>query len=128
MKRIALLLALIGLSACDAGVSGPGQEPVALVASVTGPSGTAIGAALFSMDLEPETVAVGSGWGLTSSSADRSIVGAVLAAPRTTLTVTLEVAPGTTPSIQLLQVSGPDDQVYPDPTAFTVELRERDGE
>lgn len=127
MKRLVLMVGLAGLVACDAGVSDPPRQPVAFTATVTGPAGAGIAAALLSVDATPDTVMVGGGWALTSSNADGSLVAAVLAVSQTTLTVELEVVAGTTPSMRVLQVAGPDNEIYADAVTFEVEIRERDG-
>lgn len=127
MKRLVLMVGLAGLVACDAGVSDPPREPVAFTATVTGPAGVGITAALLSVDATPDTVIVAGGWALTSANADGSLVAAVLAVAQTTLTVELEVAAGTTPSMQILQVAGPDNEVYADAATFAVTIHEKDG-
>lgn len=123
MRRIAALLALATLIvACDSG-TGPPPEPVTFTATITG--SLPIGAVLMAFDGSAGEITVHGGWAVVSEDDGRTWVAAIVASPTTTLDVDLTVQNGAAPSIEILQAAGALNQLYPDPSAFAVDVAER---
>lgn len=125
MNRFLTLLVLAGLiAACDAGVSDPPGEERTLTVTVAGEVGVRIGAVLLSVDGQVEAVEVG-GRALITTEGDRTLVAVVPWSAGTGVAFTLKTPTGI-PAVELLQVAGPDNELYPDPAAFTVDAREEE--
>lgn len=125
MRRLALLLGLAGLiAACDSGITRPTHEALTFTVTISGNAEESIGAALLNVAGTPDRVAVPGGWGLATAASGGTIVAAVLSGGRPTVRVVLDVVATEPPAVDLLQVAGSDNQVFPDPDAFTVDVTE----
>ena len=127
MKRFTLLLALGALIAgCDTDGSIP-PEPVTYDLVVSSPDpADSIAAFLLSFSESVESVQVGNGRLLLSD--DRTVLGLVLENPLLSRTIEVTVVTAGEPTVDLLQVVDGCNVVYPDPSVFTLELTEEEGQ
>lgn len=123
MKRVLVVGLVAIMAACDPGVSDPSDEPITVRITVTGASASPIGAVLLSADHTMDGIVVFGGRGLLSPTPGGTLLAAVPGEPAATISFTVK-ATGTVPGLQLLQVAGPDNALYTDFTAFSVDARE----
>lgn len=124
MKRLLLVAALlVGIQACDDGVSGPSDAPRVLNVTVTSEQGADIGAVLLAVDGPVESVRKGvGGRALSRAETDRVVVAVVSSPAKPTVRFEMSIPAGPTPAVEILQAADGDNELYEDASAFTVDF------
>lgn len=127
-RRVVALGALAStllVAGCDRDVSTPPRE-IVLAATVTETGGSGdrrIGAFLVAIEGSASGIESDEGRILVHPESDRTVVALVMTVPRTAASFRMTVAGGTTPAVEILQVSDGENALRPDPEVFSVDVR-----
>ncbi len=101
----------------------PVDEPRAFYVTLEDVESVPLAAVFLSVDGPVEGVRVSGGWGFVHADGPRTHVAVAKSTPTGRLGFTL-IVPDAAPTMEVLQVADGDNELFPYPGAFAVELRE----